>query len=137
MEFRYLSHDFFRKYNNCPEILMKPNRPYAILVIDIENRKFAIPLRSHLGGRTRDCFVSNTVNNSGLDFTKSVFIEKETFLENAKFPTIQQKEYNFIKFKEIEIKIAFQKFYRDFKKDYIRHQKNPNIPPNPGFKFVV
>ena len=45
MELRYLSSLFYQKYNNCSEIMSKgETRPYIILIIEIENNKFAIPI---------------------------------------------------------------------------------------------
>ena len=47
MELRYLSPAFYSKYKNCPEIMSKgETRPYIILIIEIENNKFAIPIRT-------------------------------------------------------------------------------------------
>ena len=45
--------------------------------------------------------------------------------------------FNFIKFKEREIKFAFAKFVADYKKDVIRHKNNPNIPSNPRFQYCA
>ena len=47
------------------------------------------------------------------------------------------KEFNYMKFKEREIKIAFSKFVQDYKKDVVRHIKNPSIPENPRFKYCT
>ena len=98
-------------------------RPYIILLIEIEKNKFAIPIRTNLH-KTRDCYESNPQTNSGLDYTK-------------RFPEIEHKEYNYIKFKEREIKMAFTKFVADYKKDVIRHKKNPKIPENPRFRYCA
>ena len=97
-------------------------RPYIIILIEVENNKFAIPIRTNLH-KTKDCYESNPQVNSGLDYTK--------------YPEIEHKEYNYIKFKEREIKIAFAKFVADYKKDIIRHKKNPNIPSNPRFQYCT
>ena len=121
MELRYLSSVFYQKYKDCTEIMSKgETRPYIILLIEVENNKFAIPIRTNLH-KTKDCDESNPQANSGLDSTK--------------YPEIEHKEYNYIKFKEREIKIAFAKFVADYKKDIIRHKKNPNIPSNPRFQY--
>ncbi|MCR5725619.1 MAG: hypothetical protein K6G80_11090 [Treponema sp.] len=109
-------------------------RPYIILLIEVENNTFAIPIRTHLH-KTKDCYESNPQTNSGLDYTKAVVITKRDYIETARFPEIEHKEYNFIKFKEREIKLAFAKFVADYKKDVIRHKKNPAIPENPRFKY--
>ena len=106
MELRYLSSIFYQKYKNCPEIMSKgETRPYIILLVETDGFKFAIPIRTHLH-KTKDCYESNPKTNSGLDYTKSK-----------------------------EIKLAFAKFVADYKKDVIRHEKNPSIPANPRFQF--
>ena len=135
MELRYLSSLFYQRYNDCPEIMNKgETRPYIILVIEVEKTKFAIPLRTNLH-KTTDCYESNPETNSGLDYTKAVVILKNEYIDLTRFPEIEHKEYNYIKFKEREIKISFAKFISDYKKDVIRHKKNPSIPENPRFKY--
>ena len=137
MELRYLSSLFYQKYKNCSEIMGKgKTRPYIILVIELENHKFAIPIRTNLH-KTRDCYESNPKTNSGLDYTKALVITREDYIDSTRYPEIEHKEFNFIKFKEREIKLAFTKFVADYKKDVIRHLKNPNIPPNPRFQYCT
>lgn len=137
MELRYLSPAFYSKYNNYPEIMSKgETRPYIILIIEIENNKFAIPIRTNLH-KTKDCYESNPDTNSGLDYTKAVVITREDYIDTTRYPEIEHKEFNYIKFKEREIKIAFTKFVQDYKKDVIRHAKNPSIPENPRFKYCT
>ena len=62
-------------------------------------------------------------------------ITRDDYIDSKRFPEIDHKEYNYIKFKEKEIKLAFAKFVADYKKDVIRHEKNPSIPANPRFQF--
>jgi hypothetical protein len=73
------------------------------------NNKFAIPIRTNLH-KTKDCYESNPKTNSGLDYTKSVVISRDDYIDTSRFPEIEHKEYNYIKFKEREIKLAFTKF---------------------------
>lgn len=135
MELRYLSSMFYQKYKYCSEIMSKgETRPYIILVIEVEKNKFAIPIRTNLH-KTKDCYESNHQTNSGLDYTKSVVISRDDYIDSTRFPEIEHKEYNYIKFKEREIKISFARFILDYKKDVIRHNKNPAIPENPRFKY--
>ena len=137
MELRYLSSVFYQKYKDCTEIMSKgETRPYIILLVEVENNKFAIPMRTNLH-RTNDCYESNPQSNSGLYYTKAVVISHDGYIDSTKYPEIEHKEYNYIKFKEREIKIAFEKFVADYKKDIIRHKKNPNIPPNPRFQYCT
>ena len=137
MELRYLSQLFYQKYKDCSEILSKgETRPYIIIVIEIDKLKFAIPIRTNLHG-TKDCYESNPKTNSGLDYTKSVVITRDDYIDMTRFPEIEHKEYNYIKFKEREIKLAFTKFVDEYKKDYIRHTKNAKIPVNPRFQYCT
>ena len=110
------------------------SRPYIIIIVEVENNKFAIPIRTNLH-KTKDCYESNPKTNSGLDYTKAVVIARDDFIDSTKYPEIEHKEYNYIKFKEKEIKLDFTKFVADYKKDVIRHRKNPKIPENPRFRF--
>ena len=110
MELRYLSSLFYQKYKDCPEIMSKgETRPYIILIIEVENNTFAIPIRTNLH-KTKDCYESNPQTNSGLDYTKAVVISRDDYIDSSRFPEIEHKEFNYIKFKEREIKIAFAKF---------------------------
>ncbi len=137
MELRYLSSLFYQKYKDCSEIMDKgETRPYIIIVVEIEDRKFAIPIRTHLH-KTKDCYESNPQTNSGLDYTKAVVIVRDDYIDSTRFPEIEHKEFNYIKFKEREIKLAFSKFVADYKKDVIRHKNNPDIPPNPRFRYCA
>ena len=137
MELRYLSSLFYQKYKDCKEIMNKgETRPYIILIIEVENNKFAIPIRTNLH-KSKDCYETNPESNSGLDYTKAVVITRDDYIDSSRYPEIEHKEYNYIKFKEREIKFAFTKFVSEYKKDYIRHQKNPNIPENPRFRYCT
>ena len=137
MELRYLSASFYTHYKECSEIMNKgETRPYIIILVETESNKFAIPFRTHLH-KTKDCYESNPQTNSGIDYTKAVVITKDEYLDKDRYPEIEHKEYNYIKFKEKEIKIAFTKFVKDYKKDVIRHKNNPDIPENPRFKYCT
>ena len=137
MQLRYLSSLFYQRYKDCKEIMSKgETRPYIILVVEVEHKRFAIPIRTNLH-KTKDCYESNPQANSGLDYTKAVVIEKDDYIDSTKYPEIEHKEYNYIKFKEHEIKRAFAKFVTEYKKDVIRHKKNPAIPENPRFRYCA
>lgn len=45
MIFRYLTSSFFTDYVNCTQMLQKQNRPYAHIIIEIdEGLNFAVPI---------------------------------------------------------------------------------------------
>ena len=89
MELRYLSSVFYQKYKDCTEILSKgETRPYIILIIEVENNKFAIPIRTNLH-KTKDCYETNPKTNSGLDYTKAVVISRNDYIDSTKYCTLQ------------------------------------------------
>ena len=87
--------------------------------------------------KTKDCYESNPQTNSGLDYTKAVVISRDDYIDSTRYPEIEHKEYNYIKFKEKEIRLAFAKFVADYRKDVIRHNRNKNIPENPRFRYCA
>lgn len=50
VELRKLSNEFYKAYphNKFPEIESKLGRPYAVLLVEINGVKFAIPLRTNI-----------------------------------------------------------------------------------------
>ena len=53
MDLRYLSTAFYNKYKDCPEILTKgESRPYIILLVEVENNKFAIKYKGPLHNKS-------------------------------------------------------------------------------------
>ena len=106
MELRYLSDYFYEKYKNCHEILIKENRPYIILIIELKNIKFAIPLRTTINVHKKYCYITNKSKHSGLDFEKAIPIFNEKWLSDKNFPTINQTEFNYIKFEEKKIGVG-------------------------------
>ena len=137
MQFNYLTQQFYTKYNQCPEILEKNTRPYLVKLIKIEALTYAIPMRTHINIKNKDCFITDHEKNSGLDFIKTVVLAKNEYINTNKFAKIHQSEYNYIKFSEFMIEKAFKKFVRNYRKDVERHKKNPTIPPNPRFQYCA
>ncbi len=108
----YLSKKFYEDYNNkdYPEIETKSNRPYMVLLIQIDDNIFAIPFRTNI--RHRYCYKFKNSNRptdsvTGLDFTKAVivncseYIGEETTIDNKEYIELSNK-YHFIigKFKK-------------------------------------
>jgi protein AbiQ len=48
MEFRRLSATFYAQFGQYEEILTKEERPYYVLILEIDGLTYAIPLRSHI-----------------------------------------------------------------------------------------
>lgn len=84
----YLSADFYNKYNpiDYPEIENKANRPYMVMLIQIENNTFAIPFRTNI--KHNNCYKfknSSRKTNSitGLDYTKAVVVNDSKYIGEA------------------------------------------------------
>ena len=48
MKYIFLTEQFYKDYEKCPEIEQKRFRPYIMLLVKIDNLTFALPLRSHI-----------------------------------------------------------------------------------------
>ena len=95
-ELKYLTEDFYKKYNSVdyPEIENKKECPYMVMLIKIENNTFAIPFRTNV--KHNACYrfknsLRNTQSSTGLDYSKTVIINDATYLGNT--ATIDNKEY--------------------------------------------
>ncbi|MGN1115439.1 MAG: hypothetical protein ACI4TH_02585 [Candidatus Ornithomonoglobus sp.] len=46
----YLSDEFYKEYSleKCPEIENKQNRPYMVILIEIDGNTFAVPFRTNV-----------------------------------------------------------------------------------------
>ncbi len=135
MEICYLSKSFYEKYGSLKEILNKENRPYAVCIIECFENKFAIPFRSHINKNNKDCFITDTKTNAGLDFQKSVVIKNENYIDKTKRPEIRNVDYQAIHFKDFEIQKKFQEYLLFYKKEILRHRKNPKIILSARIKF--
>lgn len=84
----YLSADFYNKYNSAdyPEIENKANRPYMVMLIQIENNTFAIPFRTNV--KHNNCYKfknssRQTNSTTGLDYTKAVVVNDNRYIGEA------------------------------------------------------
>ena len=128
MEFHRLTTAFYTQFSHCEEILTKEERPYYVLLLELEGLTYAIPLRSHITHKF--CHIADNINgqNSGLDYSKAVVI---TDLSNYIDPTpvtIRQNEFNILKKHEYLIEKQFTSYVKSYKKLIIRRQKNPTLP---------
>ena len=124
MEFHRLSTAFYAQFGHHAEILTKDERPYYVLLLELDNLTYAIPLRSHITHPY--CFIAD--NSSGLDYSKAVIITDLTkYIDSAPI-TIRQHEYNVLKQREYLIKNQFASYVKSYKKEIQRRQKTPAIP---------
>lgn len=84
-EIRLLSQEFYDDFplEQFPELIYKTDRPYLVLLVTIENNKFAIPFRTNI--KHNNCYKfpktgRNTNSASGLDFSKAVIVNDKKYL---------------------------------------------------------
>jgi len=65
MEFHRLSKAFYTQYEHCEEILTKKERPYYVLLLELDGLTYAIPLRSHITHQY--CFIADSADNQKAD----------------------------------------------------------------------
>ena len=123
VELRKLSKEFYKAYphNDYPEMESKLGRPYVVLLVEINNVKFAIPLRTNI--RHSFCYKfktsdRETKSSTGIDFSKAVVISKDSYLGEK--TDINDKEYLELQEKAFFIVKKFKKYVAD----YISFRKN-------------
>ena len=116
-----LAEEFYNSHTNCSEILQKKDRPYACLEVDIDGVRFAIPFRHHI----HHTYAYMTIDDAGLDFTKSVIIDEEEYKLSA-LAIIDSAEFAIVKRDEQKIKYEFRKFLNQYRKAL----KRQDVPRN-------
>lgn len=109
---KHLSEQFFNKYpaSLFPELECKPNRPYVVFLVQIDDNCFAIPFRTNMNHKYGYRFQNSnreTKVGTGLDFTKAVVVNDPIFL--ADDASIDDKEY-------VELSKNFHSICRKFEK---------------------
>jgi len=128
MEFHRLSAAFYTQFGQCEEILTKEDRPYYVLLLEVDDLTYAIPLRSHITHPY--CFIADNSSgqNSGLDYSKAVIIiDLDKYVDPAPI-TIRQHEYNVYKQREYLIRKQFSSYVALYKKEVRRRLKYPSLP---------
>ncbi|MCL2180022.1 MAG: hypothetical protein FWB83_02750 [Treponema sp.] len=137
MNFHRLSAEFYTQYGNLKEILTKEERPYYVLLLDIDGLTYAIPLRSHITHQF--CFIADKSKEyaSGLDYSKAVIITDSVKYIDPAPVTIRQHEYNVLKQHEHLIKRRFFSYVKSYKKEIKRINTNPSIPLSTRCQYSV
>jgi protein AbiQ len=127
VEFHRLSADFYAHFGHCEEILKKEERPYYVLLLELDGLTYAIPLRSHITHPY--CFIAENYidQNNGLDYSKTVVIDSVQYIDPSPV-TIRQHEYNIYKQREFLIRKQFSSYVTSYKKEVRRRLKNPALP---------
>ena len=128
MEFHRLSAAFYAHFGHCEEILTKEERPYYVLILELDGLTYAIPLRSHITHSY--CYIASksTEQISGLDYSKAVIITDSAKYIDSATVTIRQHEFNVLKKQEYLIKKQFSSYVKTYKKEIQRRFKNPTLP---------
>lgn len=134
MRFILLSDKFYQSYGKYREILQKDGRPYACLEVEIDGIRFAIPFRHHIPHK----YAFFTYDTCGLDYTKAVVIKDESMI-SSEIPTIEQKEFNFLKGKDSRVESGMRQYYK-LLKNALRYRDNPryaNILRFSALKYFI
>ena len=112
---KQLTQLFYNEHSGCPEILSKLNRPYCVVLLEVDNLTFAVPFRTNINHKYCYIFQNSTRSeNSGLDFTKAVVITNVNYIGADTF--IDNKEYTELVNKHAVIANRFAKFILNYKK---------------------
>jgi len=128
MEFHRLSAAFYSQFDQYEEILKKEERPYYVLLLELDGLTYAILLRSHITHPY--CFIADNSSgqNSGLDYSKAVVIINSSQYIDPAPVTIRQHEYNIYKQREHLIRKQFSSYVAMYKKEIRRRLKNLTLP---------
>jgi protein AbiQ len=135
MEFHRLSTDFYKQFGLYEEILTNENRPYYVLLLELDGITYAIPLRSHITHRY--CFIADDSGGEkkGLDYSKAVVISDSSIYVDPTPVTIRQHEYNVYKKEEYNIKSKFSTYVKSYNKEVRRRMENPLLPVSALCRF--
>ena len=80
MKYIFLSKEFYNDYKHelYPEIEYKEDRPYVLLLLEIDSLTYAIPFRSHI--KHNYAFITNKEKRCGIDYTKSIIITNSKYI---------------------------------------------------------
>ena len=116
----YLTAEFYNRYNpeEYPEIENKVNRPYMVMLVQIEDNIFAIPFRTNV--KHSNCYKfknSSRQTNSvtGLDYSTAVIVNDSKYIGAA--ARINDAEYT-----ELDKNYYYiTKQFTSFVKNYIKY----------------
>ena len=95
-QLKYLTKEFYDEYNSkqYPEIEHKPERPYMVFLVTVDNNTYAIPFRTNV--KHKYCYKfknssRDTKYSTGLDYSKAVIVNDARYVGQS--ATIDNKEY--------------------------------------------
>ena len=126
---------FFDKHINHKEILSnKAGRPYLSLIIEYNEKIFAIPFRTNIKHKYAFVFKTSTRTNNekdklpGIDFTKAVIIQESDIERHCAIDKNEWIELN----KNLD---TITKNFIEFIQKFKRSLKNSSFEKLPEFKF--
>ena len=127
MKFHRLSAVFYEQFGLHEEILTNEKRPYYVLLLELDNLTFAIPLRSNITHAYSFIVDNSAGQKKGLDYSKAVVITDNQYIDSNTV-TIRQNENNIYKQREYLIKKQFFSYVARYKKEVRRRLKTPALP---------
>ncbi|MCL1807959.1 MAG: hypothetical protein FWG31_09695 [Oscillospiraceae bacterium] len=127
MKYIFLTQQFYDDYAHCTEIEQKQERPYVQVYIKVNGIDFAIPFRSHI--KHKYAFWTDKVSRCGLDFTKTVVIENQKYIDANKNPYIRPDEHKALLGNERAIEQGLLKFLQTY--------RNARLTPNNHAKGLL
>ena len=92
MKIRLLTEEAYIRIIKLDEILLKKDRGYGVLPVEIKGIIFAIPFRSNMTHKNGFKTMSHNGTWNGLDYSKVIIID-ESDLKNQVFKLRTNKEY--------------------------------------------
>ncbi|WP_407399182.1 type III toxin-antitoxin system TenpIN family toxin [Anaerovibrio sp.] len=116
IKFVFLSQTFYTNYPKVifPEIAQKSDRPYVYVAALINGVQYAVPMRSNINHH--HVLWTDKENHCGLDFSKAVVIENDSFIDKARKPYIRPNEFKALIGKEYVINKKMSSFINKYKK---------------------
>ena len=124
MKFIFLSNEFYEDYANCTEIEQKTNRPYVQIAVEMNGVLYAIPMRSNI--KHQFAFFTDKENLCGLDYSKTVIISDDKYIDSIRHPRIRDIEFKAVRNKEYQIKQGLSRYIKQYKKAAARKDISRN-----------
>jgi protein AbiQ len=116
MKYTFLTEKFYKDYSHdkYPQMAVKESRPYAHIRVEAYDQLFCIPLRSHI--EHPHAFFTNKRNRCGIDYSKAVIINNDTYIDENTRVFLRPDEYNKLKGKDFRIKKEFLDYIELYKR---------------------
>lgn len=115
MKYTFLTEKFYNDYPNekYPQIVIKENRPYAHVEVELYNRLFCIPLRSNIDHP--HAYFTNKREHCGLDYSKAIVVLNDNYIDKTRKAFLRPDEYSRLRGKDFIIKRQFMNYIELYK----------------------